>query len=275
MALFKKIDTVMTYAKMKIFLSFIWLSLIAACEKGNAAKQKSTDSKETEIQVPKESIEDPIGNISTTIPVTHTRDASTYTWAVRHQEVLALNKQRPPKIVFIGNSILHYWGGEPTAPITRGADSWNQHFKPKDVRNLGFGFDRIENALWRVHHGELDGYAATHIVVLIGTNNLSVNTDDEIIEGLDFLLQSVKRHQPDAKVILMGILPRRNYESRIATLNNRTVEIATKLKLQYVNAGDLLLGTNGKINESLFSDGVHPNADGYRLLAPFINSYLL
>src|SRR5690606_11244862 len=213
----------MVYIKTKLLVLLIGLFLASACERSNAYKQKDKDKKEIENPATEEPIEDPIGTISTTIPVTHTRDASTYTWVTRHQEVLALNKQRPPKIVFIGNSILHYWGGEPAAPITRGADSWNRYFKPKDVRNLGFGFDRIENALWRVHHGELDGYTATHIVVLMGTNNLSVNTDDEIIEGLDFLLQSVKRHQPDAKVILMGILPRRNYESRIVTLNNRTV----------------------------------------------------
>lgn len=263
----------MWYLKTGLVVLFLGLSLSFACTKSNSALQKDTDSKPKQPEVTSP-VEDPIGTLSTTIPVTHTRDASTYIVATRHQEVLNLNKQRPPKIVFIGNSILHYWGGEPTAPLTRGADSWNMHFKPKDVRNLGFGFDRIENVLWRVHNGELDGYTATHIVVLIGTNNLSVNTDDEIIEGLDFLLQAIKRHQPSSKIILMGLLPRRNYEARIAMLNNRISGVANILKLQYASASHLFLGTNEKIQENLFSDGVHPNTEGYRLLAPFINTYL-
>ena len=228
----------------------------------------------TEVKQSAKPVKDSIGTISTTIPVTHTRDASTYIWATRHQEVLNLNKQRPPKIVFIGNSILHYWGGEPTAPLIRGADSWNQYFKPKDVRNLGFGFDRIENVLWRVYNGELDGYTASHIVLLIGTNNLSVNTDGEIVEGLDFLIQAVKRHQPAAKIILMGLLPRRNYEARIAILNDRISGVASISKVQYASASNLFLGADEKIRENLFSDGVHPNPEGYRLLAPFINTYL-
>lgn len=219
-------------------------------------------------------IVDSIGTISTTIPVPHTRDASTYIWAKRHQEVLNLNKIRPPKIAFLGNSILHYWGGEPKAPLARGADSWDKYFKPKDVRNLGFGYDRIENTLWRVHNGELDGFDASHVLILIGTNNLSVNTDAEIITGLKFLVQSVIRHQPSAKIVLMGLLPRRNYETRIITLNSSVSIMASSLKVEYASASDLFLSENQKIDENLFSDGVHPNAQGYQLLAPFINSFL-
>lgn len=215
-----------------------------------------------------------IDTISTIIPVTQNRDANTYNWNTRHQEVLTLNKQRPPKVVFIGNSIIHYWGGEPVAPIRRGEDSWNHYFQTKDVRNLGFGYDRIENALWRVQNGELDGYVASHIVLLAGTNNLSENSDAEILTGIEFLVGAIKQRQTKAKIILMGILPRRSHEHRILIVNKGIAHIANKLNMPYVDTGKMFLGKDNKINESLFSDGVHPTKMGYNLLAPLIDGYL-
>ncbi|MBQ1256462.1 MAG: hypothetical protein IIX93_04220, partial [Clostridia bacterium] len=51
-----------------------------------------------------------------------------YNWKERHELVLKLNKEKAPEIVLIGNSITHYWGGEPTAHIVRGQDSWDELF---------------------------------------------------------------------------------------------------------------------------------------------------
>lgn len=215
-----------------------------------------------------------VDSIPTFHPVMQNRDSSIYNWQDRHHAILKLNKESPPKVVFIGNSILHYWAGEPLAPIQRGEDSWNRYFKEKNVRNMGFGWDRIENMLWRVRNGELDNFSASHILVLAGTNNLSIHTDTEILKGIAFLIQEIKRRQPKAKIILMGILPRRGYEARITSVNIGINTIATQLNITYANTGYMFLDTDDKINESLFSDGVHPNASGYHLLAPFIDSYL-
>lgn len=216
----------------------------------------------------------PLDSISTTCPITQNRDSAVYNWKERHDQVIALNRQRPPKVVFIGNSILHYWAGEPSAPIRRGEDSWSRYFGHKDVRNMGFGWDRIENVLWRVQNGELDGFSASHIVMLIGTNNLSVNTDKEILIGIDFLVQTVKKRQPNARIVLLALLPRKGYESRISTLNDKIKQVAARLKIQYADTGAMFMASDKKINEALFSDGIHPNTMGYNLLAPFIDNYL-
>ena len=218
-------------------------------------------------------IHEPVGDISTTIPVTQHRD-SNYDWEVRHNEVLAHNTADQPKLILIGNSITHYWGGEPVEHIARGTDSWNTFFTPQNAINLGFGWDRIENVLWRVYHGELDNITPHQIVLMIGTNNLQFNSDDEIIKGLQFLLKAIKEKQPAANILLMGILPRKGMEQRVANLNNGLSKIKLDTKIRFADAGKLFLKNDGKIDESLFSDGLHPNEKGYQKLGEFINNHI-
>jgi len=218
-------------------------------------------------------IHEPVGDISTTIPVSQHRD-SNYDWEVRHNEVLAHNTADQPKLILIGNSITHYWGGEPVEHIARGTDSWNTFFTPQNAINLGFGWDRIENVLWRVYHGELDNITPHQIVLMIGTNNLQFNNDDEIIKGLQFLLKAIKEKQPAANILLMGILPRKGMEQRVANLNNGLSKLKLDTKIQFADAGKLFLKNDSKIDESLFSDGLHPNEKGYQKLGEFINNHI-
>lgn len=215
-----------------------------------------------------------IGSISTTIPVTQGRDASTYDWETRHNELLQYNKTHNPQLVFMGNSITHFWGGEPLALIANGSHSWTKYFGDKNAVNMGFGWDRIENVLWRVQHGELDGISPKQIVLMIGTNNLQNNTDDEILKGLKFLIKAIQLNQPSSNLLIMGILPRRAMEERISVLNKQIAKIPSGKNIRFADAGGLFLNKNKKIIESLFSDGLHPNADGYEKLGVFIENQI-
>ncbi len=210
---------------------------------------------------------------STTVPVVQDRD-KLYNWQNRHEEILALNKEKPPLNVIMGNSIIHYWGGLPKGPVSRGEDSWNQYLEPLGLRNMGFGWDKIENVLWRVTHGELDGFAAKHVILMIGTNNLADNTDKEIVAGLKLLVQTVKQRQPDTKVVLAGILPRRKLEERVAQLNKEIKRLARHVHVLFINPGERLLNDQGKVEESWFVDGLHPNATGYQKIAPVFSACL-
>lgn len=220
----------------------------------------------------KEIFKEAEGSNSSMIPRTQRRDAATYDWETRHYEVLKYVALKQPEIVFIGNSITHFWGGMPEAAIANGKKSWSKYFGHPKVVNMGFGWDRIENVLWRVYHGELDGFSARQMVLMIGTNNLEVNTDEQLLEGLDFLLKAIRSRQPESNILCMGILPRRNMELRISNLNKRIALIAKKKGIRYADAGTLFLNSNQKIEESLFSDGLHPNENGYERLGKFINS---
>ena len=172
--------------------------------------------------------------------------------------------------MLIGNSITHYWGGEPDAKLKSGAKSWDKYMRPAGFGNLGFGWDRVENALWRVYHGELDGFEAEDVYLMIGTNNFERNTDAEILDGLSALLEAVRIRQPKARICFIGILPRRGGEEWSRNLNAKIEKFAASEGVSFINPGVKLLNADGTLNEKLFRDGLHPNEKGYNLIAPII-----
>lgn len=197
-----------------------------------------------------------------------------YDWNKRHEAVIQLNKTEIPDILMIGNSITHFWGGN---PIDRsfGTKSWNDLFKGLKVHNMGFGWDRIENVLWRIYHGELDGFQAKKIFVLIGTNNLSINTNNEIILGIKSIVAAIHLRQPQAVIFIAGILPRKGFEKRIEQLNRQLEIVLHSLPAIYINLSEGLVFSDGKIRDIFFRDGLHPNNDGYSLIAKKIKSLLV
>lgn len=221
----------------------------------------------------REIFNEPEGSIPTTRASSQYRDAPLYFGTDRHQAIPKLNQDYQPDLVLIGNSITHFWGGQPEGPA-RGQDSWDRYLSKYRPLNLGFGWDRIENTLWRVRHDELAGISPRYIVVMLGVNNLGLHTDEDIIRGMDTLLQSIQSRQPQAQLLLLGILPYRNREDQVALLNKSYRELARRLGITYADAGHLFLNEIGSIKESLFSDGLHPNAEGYALLGKFLNDQL-
>lgn len=177
----------------------------------------------------REILKEETGTESTCIPCKQQRDP--YDWQARHEQILKLNRTDSPEAVIIGNSIVHYWAGEPLAHQQRGKHAWSRLFKGTKVHNLGFGWDKIENVLWRIYHGELDGYEAKNIFMLIGTNNLQFNTDHEIIEGIVFTAKAIRERQPSAKLHVIGILPRKGQEQRIAHINTELQQELVKVML--------------------------------------------
>ncbi|MEG1564448.1 MAG: SGNH/GDSL hydrolase family protein [Bacteroides sp.] len=238
-----------------------WVDVIHPSDWGMMAYATAYEKKLREI------LNEPVGTLSTTIPVMQRRDANTYEWLPRHESVLAHHAQTPPRAVVMGNSITHFWGGEDTGARQSGKESWEKTMKPAGFYNMGCGWDRIENLLWRVYHGELDGFAAKKIVLKIGTNNLDFNTDSEIVDGMKFLLSAIRLRQPQAVVKVMGILPRKGYEPRIKALNKKIERMSLSAGCRFTDAGSALLQKDGKINASFFSDGLHPNEQGYNQIA--------
>lgn len=203
-----------------------------------------------------------------------------YDWWQRHEAVLAAKAKMAPEIVLVGDSITHFWGGEPASPGVkpRGAAAWENVFGGKKVLNLGFGWDRTQNVLWRLDHGEIDGLKPKWIVLNIGTNNSSgtpnarANTPAETAEGVAAILGKLKQKSPDSKLILMAVLPRGEKaddpkRAFIGGLNPLLAEIAKKHGATFIDLRDRFLAVDGTLPKSLMPDGVHPNEAGYAIWA--------
>lgn len=213
------------------------------------------------------------------VPVSKLENDS-YDWWQRHEAVLAAKAKIDPEIVLVGDSITHFWGGEPASPglKARGPAAWESVFGGKKVLNLGFGWDRTQNVLWRLDHGEVDGLKPKWIVVNIGTNNSSgtsnarANTPAETAEGVAAVLARLKEKSPGSKIILMAVFPRGEKaddpkRAFIGGLNPLLAEVAKKQGASFIDLRDRFLEADGTLPKSLMPDGVHPNEAGYAIWA--------
>lgn len=213
----------------------------------------------------REILKAPKGSVEATIPVVQQRDG--YNWMDRHNQILKEGNGKHFTRILIGDSIMHFWGGKPDAHVKRGEDSLLA--LGGETLNLGCGYDCTQNVLWRIYNGELDNLTADKIFLMIGTNNLSFgHSDEDVLAGIKAILEAVKIRRPEAEVTLMGLFPRRNREDRIKTLNKKVEKLAAEMGVKFGNPGkNLLLKGGKKIDESLFTDGLHPNGDGCRKIA--------
>ena len=170
-------------------------------------------------------------------------------------------------IVMLGDSITHYW------EVGEGLDdSHDIEILEKKYRimNCGYGGDRIENLLWRVQNGELDGYTAKLITLMIGTNN-SLDNPEDVIVGVRNLIGEIYRKQPQAKILIMGYLPcgEKRDDRRRVTLDAVRPALKTFVNAQTVrwfDCSDKFLNPDGTTKKELFDyEYLHPSTEGYRV----------
>lgn len=218
---------------------------------------------------------------SALLPLTQNRDWKSYDWVVRHEQILALNKSGAIRadVVFLGDSITHFWSGEPKAKRVAGKDSWEKWIAPHHPINLGYGWDRTENVLWRLRHGEVAGLKPKAYVVLIGTNNLSgINSVEDTVEGVAEVCREIRRQSPQAKVLLLAILPRQAKpdatRQRVMDANKLLKAQAPQIADAYVDLTDKLVEADGSILKETMGDYLHPTNKGYEVMGAAIDAQL-
>ena len=208
---------------------------------------------------------------TTLVPCTQDRDWPTYDWAKRHAAVTALTRERRAELVFVGDSITQMFGGQPHDRGQPGKNVWEKFYGPRNAANLGFGYDYVENTLWRLQHGELDGAKAKVVVVHIGTNNTGKNSAEEIAAGIRAICEEIQKCQPSAKILLLAILPRSPKpdasRAKLGEVNKLIAKFDGQNGITFLDAGTKFVAEDGSISRELMGDFLHPTEKGYTLWA--------
>jgi len=204
---------------------------------------------------------------STVVEVTQNRDWKNYDWATRHRAIVARNEQVKPDILLLGDSITHFWGGEPSDARARGPVSYQRYFGAFKVTNIGYGWDRTENVLWRLRHGEVDGIRPRVVMVMIGTNNMNINTTEEIAAGVTAICEELHVRLPQSKILLIGIFPRGAKadatRDKIEGVNLELAKLHGTRNITYMDIGKVFLEADGSIAPAIMNDYLHPTEAGY------------
>ena len=219
-------------------------------------------------------LRDPARNSAIAPQVNFERDS--YDWLHRHADVLDL-RARGADVVMVGDSITHFWGGEPRAAQANGPAAWDETFHGLRPLNLGFGWDRTQNVLWRLAHGEAEGLRPKTVVLNIGTNNLAgdatarENTPAETAAGVEAVVDDLRARLPESRIVVMGVFPRgfergNDLDRRIRELNAILARsLAGRSNVAFLDIGDRLRGPDGAAARDLFLEGTHPTERGYAI----------
>jgi len=199
-----------------------------------------------------------------------------------HQQLVQKAKQGRIDVYFVGDSITRRWGATDVQyrPLL---ENWKTNFFGWNAANFGWGGDRIENILWRLENGELDGVNPKVIVVLAGINNVGTGRGDEkkvddITAGLRQLLRVCQARAPNATVIMTAIFPRNDNMAAIPTISqiNRNIAGMTDgKKVRYLDINDKLADKEGRVFPGMLNaDQLHPTVKAYQVWADALKPIL-
>jgi len=199
------------------------------------------------------------------------RDANSQ---LAHEQLVEKAKKGGIDIYFEGDSITRRWGTS-DAQYRENLANWNTNFFGWNAGNFGWGADRIQNILWRLENGELDGVNPKIIVLLAGINNVGTQPGDDarvedITRGLKAVIDVCQEKAPNATIILTGIFPRNDNLAVIPTINrinDNLARFADGKKVRYLNVNDKLADKDGKLFDGMSRDKLHPTVKGYQVWA--------
>jgi len=172
------------------------------------------------------------------------------------------------RVVFVGDSITDYW---------KLAD----YFPGKPYINRGIDGQTTSQMLVRFRRDVLDLHPGV-LVVLAGTNDVAGVTgptrNEDIEANYASMAELAGLHR--IRVVFSSLLPVNNYtedakesfalrpRERILALNTWLRDYCAKNGLVYLDYFSAVVDEKGMLKRDLSDDGLHPNASGYKIMAP-------
>lgn len=176
------------------------------------------------------------------------------------------------RVVFFGDSITDIW-------------KLDESFPGKPYVNRGIGGQTTPQMLVRFRQDVIDLQPKV-VVILAGTNDIAGNTgpmrNEDIEANYASFAELAKAH--GIKVIYSSLLPVHNYterskdffaqrpQSRILALNEWLKYYCAKNNLIYLDYFSVMVDDKGMMKKDLADDGLHPNAAGFKIMAPLAES---
>lgn len=172
------------------------------------------------------------------------------------------------RVVFYGDSITDIW-------------KLSDYFPGKPYINRGIGGQTTPQMLVRFRQDVIDLHSKV-VVILAGTNDIAGNTgpmrNEDIEANLASMAELARVH--GIRVVYSSILPVHNYterskdffaqrpQGRILELNTWLKDYCAKNDIAYLDYFSALVDDKGLLKKDLADDGLHPNAPGYKIMAP-------
>ena len=200
----------------------------------------------------------------------------------KHEANLEVARQGNIDVLFMGDSITDFWrnpeGNYAGKPVL------DKYFGDWKVANFGIAGDTTQGVLYRLQHGEGQGFSPKAVMLMIGTNNTgggfggAGNTAAEIAEGIGAVVLELEKDFPKAKILLLGVFPRSTADdpvrATIAQINSIISRLDDGDRVHYLDIGAKFLDADGNIPRDVMSDSLHPTTKGYEIWAQAVKEPL-
>ena len=191
-------------------------------------------------------------------------------WKARHEKFLERSNAGDVGLLFVGDSITQGWEGVPAI--------WDRFYGSRKAANYGIGGDQTGHVLWRLEHDELKNIAPKAVVLMIGTNNLGADRDEDIARGIAAVVTDLRKALPEAKILLLGVFPRSekqdHFRERIKAINDHIRILDDGKTVRYLDIGPVFLEADGTISKQIMPDFLHLSGAGYQRWAEAIEPTL-
>jgi len=199
-----------------------------------------------------------------------TKPAPQGIWSNRYLSINERVKKGDVDLIFIGDSITHFWDGRVAGPL------WEKYYGRRNAVNLGIGGDQTSQVLWRLENGNIDGISPKLAVILIGTNNTGTGQNPkQVAAGITAIVEKVRAKLPKTKILLIGIFPRgpdanNPLRKTNAAVNAIIAKLADEKTVFYLDIGPNFLSADGTLSKDISYDSLHLSAKGYEIWAESI-----